>query len=638
MAHKNTKETGTTAEPSPGPVSSGNRTPKSLKPNRKISKKSLNDGLAKMNKPGRTLQLQEEKNKKKKSISGSKRGGSNDEKEDAENLKSGMKQKNSINADQDEKRLEIIRTKEKNAELQKKQHSEKNKEKHGRLEKIKQSQMNKEKQGPLEKGQQNGNRKEKLGGLIFMCSGKTKPDCFRYRVMGVATSKKDLVLGVKPGLKLFLYDFDLKVMYGIYKASSSGGMKLEPGAFNGAFPVQVRFDVHQDCYPLPESVFKRAIKENYDGKYTFKKELTVQQVKKLVTLFRPAEVQSHAPPIHPPPVVAIQDGDVNEGARESWANLHRESTYGEGWRYLSNDNNQHVTYHEVPSSQRNDFPQDYYPSEKEYRTYGLRMERHNLSPPRSHVTATVEPYSTGPDYYPSEKEYRTYGLRRERHDFSPPGSHTAPTMEPRSHTAPTVEPYSRDPVRDHFLMHPSGVYKDVVSTPGHASYDSHLVTEKQYQTYSLVPRREPESSTPLVTTTMASTLDSYLTDRSYPYHHGGSSLDAYQPPLRRGEVPLGSCTLSGRGGTYPFETDGLQTREVYPTRTDQIWKGESYLTEGSHLGRIESNGVGRFYSTYASSAPSYYDQIRKYPVARPENSYTPVPSRYSLSGPSLFNH
>ncbi|CAL0304594.1 unnamed protein product [Lupinus luteus] len=239
---------------------------------------------------------------------------------------------------------------------------------------------NKGKRRGMENAESSEKKREKLGGFIFMCNAKTKPDCFQYCVMGVSIAKKDIVLGIKPGMKLFLYDFDLKLLYGIYKASSSGGMKLEPRAFGGNFPVQVRFTIASDCFPLPESTFKNAIKENYDGRNKFKTELTVRQVRKLTELFRPVGIRSGVQPVHSPPRAVIRDREAPHGDRESWLRSHRERVSGDPYTN-SNANIYDLMSHERDhrTERREEIPRDLFLTEKSYRTYGLQGDRRNLS-------------------------------------------------------------------------------------------------------------------------------------------------------------------------------------------------------------------------------------------------------------------
>lgn len=629
MGRLRKKFAGNTAEASSEPLSS---TPKSLKPKPKISRNSLDKG---------TPQIQDKK-KKKKSVLGSRKPNFNSERED-DNSQSAI-QKSTTGGKHDKMNQENIKIKEKGARLEKKQsplseenHDElgsqqdekkkekldgiekkrqfaknkekwfnkiedgqSNEEKHGQLEskqnenqkeklddlekkqhldkkkdkwfkKTEHGETNEEKQGQLESHQnekqkekldglqkkqpsdkkkekwfkntehgqtneekhdqlesrQNEKKKEKLGGLICMCSAKTKPDCFRYSVMGLPINNKEKVLGIKPGLKLFLYDFDLKLLYGIYTASSNGGMKLEPAAFGGGFPVQVRFSIYQDCYPLPESVFKKAIMENYNGKNRFDTELTDRQVENLTKLFRPAELHLHAPPMGPTPMPAVQG--------------------------------QHVMYGKVPSTER------------------------------EYISA---------NQFPSENEYRTYGLRGERPNFTPPGSQMTPPLEPHL-----------GPVRQHLLMYPGYQYTEAAPTHVQLNTLHGLHVASEDQAYGLFPRQELRSSDPLAVTTSASIVDP-CPKISYTHPHGASYLDSYRSPSGRDEGPLlGSHSFSGRG--------------------------ESYLTETTHLRRTENVDDAMLYSSYASNALSDHNQITKHQVVGPESSLAPVSSRYTFAGPSL---
>ncbi|TYI46683.1 hypothetical protein E1A91_D13G121500v1 [Gossypium mustelinum] len=354
---------------------------------------------------------------------------------------------------------------------------------------------NKEKNDGKGKKQEN-KMKERIDGLIFPCNAKTKPDCFRYRVMGVSNGKKDLVLGIRRGLKLFLYDYDLKLMYGVYKASAFGGMKLEPEAFGGAFPAQVRFSVHADCFPLAESIFKKAIKENYNKNNKFKTELTARQVRKLTKLFQPVAVHSTALPVHSPPSRAAArirehpnreahdrlrearpPSDREASARDPYANISARS-----YCVLSHERDRQITYGELASARREGIHRDLYLNENDYGAYGFQGERRNSR-------------------------------------FQP-------------HMAPRLGSYHRD-YNEQPLCQPEMAYRESVPIQRNIiPSDPLYLPQREYRSYDLGATQAMQSTLTAATANTsvaaASTLDSYATDPYYSQYYGGS-IDSYLP-------------------------------------------------------------------------------------------------------------
>ncbi|KAH0749555.1 hypothetical protein KY290_028787 [Solanum tuberosum] len=87
--------------------------------------------------------------------------------------------------------------------------------------------------------QDESDRQDDISGFIFMCGRNTKHACYRFRVFGLPSNKQERIEKIKSGAKLFLFNFEVKLLYGVYEATSTGIVNLEPLAFGGKFPAQI---------------------------------------------------------------------------------------------------------------------------------------------------------------------------------------------------------------------------------------------------------------------------------------------------------------------------------------------------------------------------------------------------------------
>ncbi|KAI3893223.1 hypothetical protein MKW92_043078 [Papaver armeniacum] len=127
-----------------------------------------------------------------------------------------------------------------------------------------------------------------LFGAIFMSNRRTKQECFERSLFGLPSSQAHFVNKIKCGMVLFLFEYEERKLYGVFRANSDGAMNIKPNAFKSSgkqFPAQVSFRSQWKCHPVSESEFRDAVKDNYYTKEKFGFGLSEDQVHKLLLLF-----------------------------------------------------------------------------------------------------------------------------------------------------------------------------------------------------------------------------------------------------------------------------------------------------------------------------------------------------------------
>jgi len=79
-------------------------------------------------------------------------------------------------------------------------------------------------------------------GYVFACTNRTEEESFKRLLFGTNKVYAPGAMRVKKGDFLFLLNLDSDVLYGIFRAASHAQVNIEPEAWSGRYPYQVRVE------------------------------------------------------------------------------------------------------------------------------------------------------------------------------------------------------------------------------------------------------------------------------------------------------------------------------------------------------------------------------------------------------------
>jgi len=169
-------------------------------------------------------------------------------------------------------------------------------------------------------------------GYVFICSYRTERECFERKLFAMPKYDWNRVSQVEKGDILFLLNCQSNCLHGVFEAITDGTLDIEPYAFDGRFPAQVRVRRKMMCPSLDEAALLPLINRGWirvsrRGVLLFPFRLGPKFVEELWRIF--LEV-----PVAPRAKTSLVGYKAKDG--------HITKSYGE--RYLDDWLHEHLTY------------------------------------------------------------------------------------------------------------------------------------------------------------------------------------------------------------------------------------------------------------------------------------------------------
>ncbi len=129
-------------------------------------------------------------------------------------------------------------------------------------------------------------KKSIIHGQVFACTNKSENECFSRLLFGTNRLYAPAAMKVRKGSFLFLLNLDSDMLYGVFRATSDAEMNIQPEAWDGKYPYQVKAEPLGKIIPTKNA--KKLLKTlGIERSSPMNRKVTI----KLLELYRPKNLR-----------------------------------------------------------------------------------------------------------------------------------------------------------------------------------------------------------------------------------------------------------------------------------------------------------------------------------------------------------